>query len=136
MPPVAAVHGKKASFSLNSVDISGWLNDASLAKAIDTAVTSTFQVAGDAKTFVLGLNSSTIPLTGLWDATVEATLDAVDSGGVAVPFIFGPAGTTAGLTKYTGNVLLTKYEVKTTISAANTITGELQVTGPVTRGVF
>ena len=135
---MAFVHGKSAVFKLDNssatlVDYSAYLNDVSLSRSIETAETTTFGVSGSAKTYIVGLSDATFSISGLFDATADATLAGVLGFATALNFNYGPAGSTAGLVKYTGTCIMTGYNISAAVGDAVQATADFQVTGPVTR---
>lgn len=135
---MAFVHGKSAVFKLDNasaslVDYSPYLNDVSLSRSIETAETTTFGVTGSAKTYIVGLSDATFSISGLFDATADATLAGVLGFATALNFNYGPAGSTAGLIKYTGTCIMTGYNISAAVGDAVQATADFQVTGPVTR---
>jgi len=133
------VHGKSAVFKLDNsggtlTDISNVLESVSLPRQIDTAEVSTF--GSSAKSYVVGLTGATISVSGKYDATVDAHLSAVLGQAASLSFEYGPAGSGSGAVKYTGEALVTSYEVSAGVADALTFSLELQVTGAVTRGTY
>ena len=137
-------HGKNAYLSLDGtagtlVDISNTLNEISMPQEIETAETTAFG-NGD-KTYITGLGDATISLSGMFDATTD-TLIAGDianlkSGSVSsLTFEYGPAGSVAAQPKFTGEALITSYEVSSPVGDVVTYSLELQVTGGVTGTTF
>jgi hypothetical protein len=123
---MAASHGSQASLRVTSGgtlrDISTYVTTTGLAREIDKAETTTLNTT--VKTYIQGLTDATIPIDGIYDPTVD--------GGTA--FAFYPGGSVSGGIVYSGSVILSKYEIKSGIDGANEISGELQVTGAITRG--
>lgn len=138
---MAFVHGKSADFRLDNsggtlTDISTYCDNVSFPRSIETAETTTFQAASSAKTYIVGLTDSTVSVSGKWDATLDAHIAAVVGQSSTLSFQYGPAGTTAGNIKYTGECLITSYEVSAAVADAVTFSLELQVTGAVTRATY
>jgi hypothetical protein len=136
---MAFVHGKSAVFKLDDSsgtlrDLSEYLEDASFPRSIETAETTTF--GSSAKSYITGLTDATISLSGKFDATADGYLAGVVGQSATLSFEYGPAGSTAGLVKYSGECILTSYEVGATVGDAVTASVELQVSGSVTRGTF
>jgi hypothetical protein len=134
-------HGKNASFKLDNnagtlTDISTYLDEVSLPRSIETAETTTFGVASGAKTYVTGLNDSTISIGGKWDSVVDALLAGIVGRDDTVSFEYGPEGTAATRIKYTGEAILTSFEVGSPVGDIVTFSADLQISGPVTRGTF
>jgi len=135
---VAFAHGKSAVFKLDNssstlVDYSSYLNDVSLSRSIETAETTTFGVSGSAKTYIVGLSDANFSISGLFDATADATLAAVLGFATALDFEYGPTGSTASMIKYTGTCLMTGYNISASVGDVVQATADFQVTGPVTR---
>lgn len=144
---MAKIHGRGTSLQLTDVggvnrDISNFLTAVDFPFQADQAEVSAF---GDTdKSYVMGLKSHTMKLTGLWDPTATTGPDEVLSGLVGggaagtVPttFIFGPNGTVAGRIKYTGTAWVTAYNVNNPIGGAITFGADLMVNGAVTRTTF
>ena len=132
---------------LPMVNLSPYINDIGFPKAIESAETTSFSNAG-VKTFIVGLKSYTISFSGHYDGTangvdkIMADMETFqNTAGNFIPFVYGVAdpgafytGSTANASvKYYGNAILTKYDLKSSVSGAITFDGELQVTGVVTR---
>lgn len=138
---MAFVHGKSAVFKLDDSggtlrDLSSYLNDVSLSRDIETAETTTFGVAGSAKTYIVGLSDATFSISGLFDATADGYLAGVLGASATLSFEYGPAGSTAGLVKYTGECIMTSYEVSAAVGDAVQASADFQVTGAITRGTW
>lgn len=136
---MSSSHGSKASFFMGSagaptvlVDYSTYFNSTGLPLNRDKAEVSTFHAI--VKAYVAGLLDAVIPLDGPFDPAIDAVLFACCYGGPAVNFAYYPQGSTTGNVMYTGSILVTKYEMKSEISSASTISSEGQVSGAITRG--
>ena len=137
-------HGKNAYFALDNasgslINISNSLNEISLPREIETAETTAF---GDTdKTYITGLADATVSLSGMFDATVDAQVNggitALKSGSVAtLSFEYGPAGSASANPKFTGEAIITSYEISSPVGDVVTYSLELQVTGGVTGTTF
>jgi hypothetical protein len=118
-------------------EFTSYVNTTGIAREIDKAETST--LGSTAKSYIMGLADGSIPVDGLFDPTIDgyfATLGSAVPGTGGTAFEFYPAGTATTNVKYAGSVILTKYEIKTDVGDANQISGEFQITGPVTRTVI
>jgi len=137
-------HGKNAHFALDGtaatlVSISDTLNEISMPREIETAETTAFGNAD--KTYITGLGDATISLSGMFDATVDSTISGdianLKSGSVSsLSFEYGPSGSAASAVKFSGEALITSYELSSPVGDVVTYSLELQVTGAVTRGAF
>jgi len=138
---MAFVHGKSAVFKLDNasgslVDYSTYLDDIGFPRDVETAETTTFGVAGSAKTYITGLSDATISVSGKFDATADATLSAVVGQAATLTFEYGPEGSSSGKVKYTGECILTSYEVSASVGDVVTASLDFQVTGQITRTTF
>ena len=137
-------HGKNAYFALDNasgslINISNTLNEISLPREIETAETTAFGNAD--KTYITGLGDATVSLSGMFDATVDsqinADITALKSGSVAsLSFEYGPAGSASSNPKFTGEAIVTSYEISSPVGEVVTYSLELQVTGAVTGTTF
>jgi hypothetical protein len=132
------VHGKSTNFQIDdtggtSRDISNVLTSVDFPETVDTAETTAF--GSSAKSYIVGLTDATVSVSGIWDSTVDGYL----SGGAepaSRTFIYGPAGSTAGNVKYTGEAIMTSYSISNPVGDVVTFSADFQVTGAVTRTTF
>ena len=132
------VHGKSVDFAIDdtsgsSRNISDTLNSVDFPETPETADTTAF--GSSSRSFIVGLESATISISGLWDSTVDGYI----KGGTepsSRSFIYGPAGSTGGNVKYTGEAILTNYSISSPVGDVVTYSVDLQVTGAVTRGTY
>ena len=132
------VHGKSVDFALDdtsgsSRNISNTLNSVDFPEVTETADTTAF--GSSSRSFIVGLESATISISGLWDSTVDGYM----KGGTepaSRSFIYGPAGSTGGNVKYTGEAIMTNYSISSPVGDVVTYSADLQVTGAVTRGTY
>jgi len=134
-------HGKNAVFKLDDSggtlrDLSTYVNDVSFPRSIETAETTTFGVSGGSKTYITGLNDTTISVSGLFDATSDGYLAGILGQSATVSFEYGPLGSTGGYVKYSGEAIMTSYEVSSAVGDVVSASFDLQVTGAVTRGTW
>lgn len=137
-------HGKNAQFRLDGtagtlVNISDTLNEITMPREIETAETTAF--GNNDKTYITGLADATISLSGMFDATVDAAINGdianLKTGSVAtLSFEYGPSGSAASSPKFTGEAIITSYEIGSPVGDVVTYSLELQVTGGVTAGTF
>ena len=135
MPTFA--HGKSTDFALDdtggtSRSLANTLTDVSFPQSIDTAETTAFGSTN--KSYIVGLKDTTISVSGLWDATIDGYLSGTEPASRS--FIYGPAGSTVGNLKYTGEAIITNYSVSNPVGDVVTYSVDLQVTGAVTRGTY
>ena len=135
MPTFA--HGKSTDFAIDdtggtSRNIADTLTDVSFPQTIDTAETTAFGSSN--KSYIVGLKDTTISVSGIWDATVDGYISGTEPASRS--FIYGPAGSTGGNVKYTGEAIMTNYSVSNPVGDVVTFSMDLQVTGAVTRGTY
>ena len=135
MPTFA--HGKSTDFAIDdtggsSRNISDTLTDVSFPQTIDTAETTAFGSSN--KSYIVGLKDTTISVSGIWDATVDGYISGTEPASRS--FIYGPAGSTSGNVKYTGEAIMTNYSQSNPVGDVVTFTADFQVTGAVTRTTY
>jgi predicted secreted protein len=129
-------HGKSTRVLIGSSDLSTYFNDTSVSTSVETAETTTYGVAGDSKTYVTGLNDSTISISGKFDSTVDAHLAGVLGQDATLSFEYGPAGSTVGYIKFTGEAIMTKYDLSSPVGDVVSFSCDFQITGEVTRDTY
>lgn len=132
-------HGKSAVFKLDDSsgtvrDLSSYINEASMPRDIETAETTAF--GSSAKSYITGLTDATISISGMFDATADGYLAGVVGQAATLSFEYGPLGSTASMIKYTGECILTSYELSSPVGDVVTFSADLQVTGAITRGTW
>ena len=132
------VHGKSTFFTLDDTggvvrDIGNTLTSVDFPDSIETAETTAF--GSTAKSYIVGLTDATLSISGIWDATVDGYL-AGGAEPASRSFVYGPAGSTAGNVKYTGEAIMTSYSISNPVGDVVTFSLDLQVTGPTTRTTF
>ena len=141
---MAYSHGKVANFQVDDSggtlrDISAYCRDVTFSSDLDTAEVSTF---GDsAKEYLVGMYGATFSVSGVFDNTATTGPDAVLGGLISahpasVTFKFGPEGSTACKIQYTGEAIMTSYEVSSSIGDANSFSANFTVTGAITRTTY
>jgi len=131
------VHGKSTDFELDdtggtSRSLSNVLTSVDFPETIDTATTTAF--GATSQSYIVGLRDASISVSGLWDATVDGYIIGTEPA--TRTFIFGPAGSTGGNVKYTGEAILTNYSVSAPVGDVVTFSLDLQCTGGVTRTTY
>ena len=135
---MAFVHGKSAVIKLDDSsgtlrDLSAFSAEVSFPRTIETAETTTFAAAGDAKTYVTGLNDSKLSIKCMWDSVLEGYLAPAIGADATLSFEYGPSGSTSGYVKYTGEAILTSFQTSTPVGDVVSASLDLQITGAVTR---
>jgi hypothetical protein len=141
---MAFAHGKKAVFKLDDSggtlrDLSAYCDEVGFPREVETAESTTF--GANSKTYIVGLADATVSVSGKFDSTadgyVAGALNALITGtATTLTFEHGPDSATAGRIKYTGESIITSYEVSAPVGDLVTFSLELQVTGDVTRTTY
>lgn len=132
-------HGKNTRILIGSTDLSSFFRDTSQSTSIETAETTTYGAAGGAKTYVAGLNDSTLSLSGLFaDEAGEA--DEVISTALGsdsdIVFTVAPdGGLTVGRRCFLGQSIETKYDISSPVGDVVSTSLDLQTDGEIGRGV-
>ena len=131
------VHGKSTDFELDdtggtSRSLANTLTSVDFPETIDTGEVTAF--GSTSKSYLVGLRDATISVSGLWDATIDGYIIGTEPA--TRTFIFGPAGSTGGNVKYTGECILTSYSISNPVADVVTYSLDLQVTGDVTRTTY
>ena len=131
-------HGKNAYLSLDAptspTNVSAYCNSIDFPTTIDTAETSTF--GSSSKTYVVGHIDHTMAVEGFVDPTGDGYFNSMIGTAAPLSFIYGPAGSDGGMTKYSGECWCTAYNPSSPIGDAVKFTASFQITGTVTRGTF
>jgi len=136
---MAFVHGKSAVFKLDDSggtlrDISAYLEQIGFPQPVEVAETTTF--GKSAKTYITGLKDSSVSLSGKWDSTLDGYVAPTLGQAATLSFEYGPAGSTGGLIKYSGECIVTSFEVSAGVGDVVSVSIDLQVTDAVTRGTW
>jgi hypothetical protein len=138
-------HGKSARFELDNasgtlVALTDVIEDISFSQSLETAETTT--MGSSAKTYITGLSDATISISGKFDATIDAQINAVQAALAAGTvtssswsYRANSGAIAAGNPEYQGEALITSYEVSASVGDVVTFSLELQVTGAITRDV-
>jgi hypothetical protein len=135
---MAFLQGKSTSVLYKTYDLSSYFNEATISRSIDVAETTTYGVAGSAKTYVVGQNDGTVSLSGLFDGVAGAvdpvlaatiTIDGVNPVTIAAP------GLAIGNRVQMLDAQQTSYEVSSPVGDVVSVSAEMQSTGGLDTGV-
>lgn len=141
---MAFVHGKNAVFSLD--DSGGTLR--TLTSYVDNVSglpggrnLSEVTAFGDSGTkSIPGLQDVEFSISGSFDSTAStgpnAVLNSLRTASATATFEYGPEGSTAGKTKFTGECWLTSYEVEASVDNKVSYKAEFKVDGTVTSTTY
>lgn len=133
-------HGKGLAFKIDNsagtlATLTSYVDSVDLDNSVDMGETTT--ASAEDKTFVSGQAEHDLSISGKYDETATTGPDAVLFGIVGLEtsstFEIGPAGSTSGRPKYTGECFLTGYKVSAPVGGVVTFTADFKVTGAVTR---
>jgi hypothetical protein len=136
---MAAVHGYLTCFKLDNsagtlVDLSQYMRSSGLKRIADMAEVGGYGTQPKSK--IVGRTDANIPIGGVWDATLDIHMSGILGLTATQTFEWGPAGSVAGSVKYTGECRLASYDQDSPIDAEATWSGQLEVTGAVSRTTF
>lgn len=132
-------HGKAAVFKVDDSggtlrNISDTLNSVTFPREAEVLETTSF--GSSDRTYIVGFKNGTISIEGSFDATVDGYLAGILGQDATVSFEYGPEGSTATYTKYTGEAILTSYETSAGVGDVVAYSAEFQISGAVTRGAY
>lgn len=132
---MAFQHGKQLTISVDDSagtprSLETYVTDVSLSSSRDTAETTVLAATGDSKTYIAGFEDATVSISGYYDATADGYLYGLFGTDNTATFSYSPD---AGTTTYSGEALITSYNVEGSVGGAASIAATLQVTGVVTR---
>lgn len=132
-------HGKTAVFKVDDSggtlrDISDAANSISFPREAEVLETTSF--GSSDRTYIVGFKNQTISVEGSFDATYDGYLAGTLGQDATVSFEYGPEGSTATRTKYSGEAILTSYESSAGVGDVVNFSASWQITGAVTRGTW
>lgn len=130
-------HGKKTRVLINDKEMSEFFKEYSAAFTMDTAETSSF--GSEVKTFVQGMSSGTLSLSGMFDGTAGA-VDAQLSGSIGASIetiaVIAPTGSFAvGASLVAGKAWTGSYQVSGSIGDIVGVSAEMTGSGGFRPGV-
>lgn len=140
---MAFYHGKGLALKLDNSagtlqTMTSFVDSVNLDNSVDMGETTT--AGAEDKTYVSGQAAHDLSISGKWDDTTSTGPDAILFGLVGLEttstFEFGPAGSTSGKVKYTGECFLTGYKCSTPVGGVITFTADFKITGAVTRTTY
>jgi len=132
---MANIHGKDAIFQLDNTsdsltDISAYVDSSSLSRLVELADTTAY--GDEDRTFIPGLGTATIPISGPFDATHDAIIGTPVQQKVARGFDFDPiGGGVAG--RFTGECFIVDYTIDVPVGDKIGWSASLVTTGAITR---
>jgi len=137
---MAFYHGKGLAFKLDNAagtlqTLTAYVDSVELNNSVDMGETTTANV--EDKTFVSGQAEHDLSISGKWDDTATTGADPILNGLIGLEtsstFEFGPAGSTSGKIKKTGECFMTGYKVSAPVGGVVTFTADFKITGAVTQ---
>lgn len=134
---MAAKHGRKAIFKLDDsggslVDISPYLDTASLANAVEQADVTT--LGKDGRCFIPGLTNETLQASGPYDKAVYTQVSSLFQADATSSFEFYPGGTASGEAKVTGECWVSGLNLSSGVGGRADMSFSLQVNDQATYG--
>ena len=134
---MAFIHGKGTIVLCNQFNLSSFFNEASVARSVETAETTTFSKS--AKTYITGLQDATLSLSGLFDGAADATdeeLTNVLGSNTGMVITVAPSGTLViGDRTLSMTGKLTSYEISAPVGDVVSASSEFQADEGVGAGV-
>ena len=127
-----AIHGKNGYLLFDSQNYTSYIKTGGIDTSNEVVDVTTW--GKHSKAYIPGLEDGTIPLEGVWDATIDGHINTAK--GDARAFEYGPAGNGPGKVKYSGNAIVSSYSLSNGINNEVTFSATLQITGDVTVGTF
>lgn len=109
-------------------------DDLKMPRQLDAVEITTFGNNGN-RTYDPGLKGATFSGSGIWDATIDAHLEAIYNAADVVAFEYCPIANTSGNVKYAGSCFVTKYEIGAKVGDKIPFSFEAQITSGITRSV-
>lgn len=136
---MAKQHGKNASFWLDNAagalqDLSNFCDNVELPRDASLEEVTSFGDGG-VKT-IPGLENSTITVSGAWDPTFAAHVEAIFQHANTQTFEYGPEGASSGDRKLSGECRIASFSTSSPVAGRVEFSLEIQVDGVVTAGTF
>lgn len=135
---MAITHGKDAVFSLDNaagalIALTTYTTDISMDLDTDIHDTSTFGTGSRSK--ITGIKDG--KFTGkFFDTTAYLHLAGLYGKATSSSFVYGPAGSTTGLPRISGECWLKTLPVNSNVNEAASYTASFEITGAVTLDVY
>ena len=133
---MAFVHGKGTAVNLDDGDLSAYSNSVTFSRTADTHDVTTF--GKNSKVYAPGLKDGTATIEGIYDNTALTSPGAILRplvGGAAVPLVYEPEGTGAGMPLSTVSVIVSSYEETSPVADMVTWSAELQFSDDIADSV-
>jgi hypothetical protein len=138
---MAFTHGKDSVFSLDNTagsptDISAYVDSIDgLPGEVEMAEVTA--MGDEGKKNIPGLEGASISISGHWDSTEDGIFGSPTQWKAATrSFAYGPAGSTGGYVKYSGECWITNYVAAAAVADKVSWTATLLVDGVVSRGTY
>lgn len=116
-------------------DRSTYFDNVTFPRESEEVESTSFGNSGD-RTFLAGLKGATFSASGFYDATIGAHVDAVYDARDEIAFEYGPIDGESGSPKYTGNCIITGWEIGGGVGEKNPLSITFRITGAVTLGTY
>ncbi len=125
---MAFSHGKNVRVYYNEFDMSSFFNNVDLGIDVDIPETTTYGV--DDRTYIGGLRSGSMSLSGFFDGSADAVDEefATQLGTAAEVITVAPNLATVGNPVYIGSSFLTNYSISAPVDGVITVSSDIQCT--------
>jgi predicted secreted protein len=127
---MAFVAGKDSAITIDSTDLTSYVDSMSLSRDINTLTVTSF--GDDNEAYISGVQGFSMDISGSFDATADSAIAGMFDG-ATVTFDFRPNNST-GAPKYTGSALITNYTIDSSAGDKVSFSASLLVSGAITRG--
>ncbi len=130
---MAFQHGKDTVVMFNQNNLSTYMNSVDNTKTADIAETTSFSAS--AKTYLTGETDASISLGGLFDATADAIVQPLLSGGTQFDYVQGQTALSTSARCTFGIANITNYGISSPVGDVVATSLDLQPTGGFFSGV-
>lgn len=138
---MAFVHGKDSAFKIDDsgggslTDISAYVDSVEGLPG-EREFADVTALGDEGHKNIPGLENASFTIGGSWDATLDGYLGTLVDATATASFEYGPAGSSSGKVKYSGECWVTSYTVSSSVADKVSWTANCQVDGTITRGTF
>jgi hypothetical protein len=134
---MAFVHGKNTKVLVDQFDMSAYLNNTDQSWEVDVPESTVYGL--NDRTYIAGLRTMTLSMSGFWDQASSATPEPVLPNRLGqagtVLLTYAPTGLTTSKPAYSMQCRVSNYTVASPVDGIVTINLDVQGTGKLSRGV-
>ncbi len=129
---MAKKHGKNTVVTIAGSDLSAYISSSDFSRTASADETTSY--GEDSRTYIPGLKDSTFSFSGFYDDAVAGPPDIlIPLVGTSVAVVRQIEGVGSGLPNEAFSGVLTTYDESAPVDGVITISGDIQVSGDVTR---